>query len=999
MSKRLWVLYPLFALSGFSGLIYESIWTHYLKLFVGHAAYAQTLVLAVFMGGMGVGAWLAERYSGRLSNLLWAYAAVEGLVGLAGLAFHGVFGFVTHWAHATVLPMSCAPEGFCAVQWLLAGLLILPQSVLLGTTFPLLTGGVLRLAPANPGGKLALLYFLNSAGAVVGILGNGFVLVPAFGLPGSLLTAALINIGLAVALYFVGKPSSAAARPAPPAPSTASSSNTTVLLLAVALLTGLSSFVYEVVWIRMLSMVLGSATHSFEIMVASFILGLALGALWIRRRIDSAKQILTVLAVVQLLMGAFALLTLPLYNQTFETMAWLMAGLARSEAGYVLFTLAQTAIALVVMLPTTFCAGMTLPLITYHLFRKGSGERAIGQVYAANTVGAILGVLLTVHWLMPALGLVNSIVVGAAIDIALGLGLLAVQRHSAAITPRWPVVIATAGSMTLLLAAPLLFEFDPLRMTSSVFRLGRAAQDARAEVPFSADGKTATVHLVRQPDGMTSVLTNGKSDGAIQMIPGRPPGADEITMTLLGALPLAHRPRAEEVAVIGFGTGMSSATLLGSPHLKRLDTIEIEAAMVEAARRFQPVNALAFTDPRHHIVIEDAKSYFSRGRRTYDVIVSEPSNPWVSGVSSLFTEEFYARARQHLKDDGLLVQWMHVYEITPELVASVFAALTKTFPAFEVYVGAPGDLIILAPASGRLPARSDAPFGMPGVQAALQRVGIGSDGHLALQRLGDDRSLLPLLKSMATTTNSDFFPLVDLLGPKARFLRADAEELTRLHALEVPVLRALEKTERVGYPGAAPVGRPLAERQVAFVRAQQWAAFMRDGSLPAREHILLADVDLALIVRERLVGCRAEALSQAPWEGVLRFAAETLPFLSRADASALWQAIRGSPCAAAMGAWQRQWLEMFSLVAEDRWSEAGAVAVRLLADTQTRGNLQLVVLTQVATVAYLRDRRGEEAARTLEEGLRRLPPAERRLAWARLLAAQVGAQAGVAGRS
>ncbi len=1007
-------LYALFALSGFCGLIYESIWSHYLKLFVGHAAYAQTLVLAVFMGGMGLGAWLVSRLTVRISNLLWGYALAELLIGLSALAFHPAFGLATAWAHATLLPSACAPEGFCAAHWVLASLFILPQSMLLGTTFPLMTGGVLRLAPADPGRKLALLYFLNSIGAVAGVLASGFLLIPAFGLPGALLTAGLGNIFLAVAVYFLGKPAgsneakaaaevaadvaadmaadvSADMAPhavAPPVTARVSAAPAPLLamLLAVSLLTGLSSFIYEVAWIRMLSMVLGSATHSFEIMLASFILGLALGGWWIRSRIDGIRQTLVFLACVQLAMGALALLTLPLYNHTFDAMAWLMGGLARSESGYALFTLALTAISLAVMLPATFCAGMTLPLITYRLYRQGSGERAIGQVYAANTLGAIAGVLLTVHLLMPGLGLKGAMVIGAAIDIALGIFLLAPKFRNS-LPLRRPVAGLAVAALAIVIAAPWVYPLDPLRMNSSVFRVGRASLDEGTSVLFSKDGKTSTVHVARFTWGTTSLSTNGKSDGAIQMDPAKPVGGDELTMTLLGALPLAYLPGASDVAVIGFGTGMSSATLLGSPHLKRLDTIEIEPAMVEAAQHFRPVNELAFTDPRHHVVIEDAKSHFSRGRRRYDIIVSEPSNPWVSGVASLFTEEFYARARQHLNDDGLFVQWMHVYEITPELVASVFRAMTKSFPVYEIYMGTPGDMIIVAPAGGRMPQRTAALFDMPAVKTMLARAGIANDNQLSLQYLSNQRGLGPVLASYGATANSDFFPLVDLQGPKARYMGANATALTVLHTLDAPVLRALDGNARVGFDGDAPPSELILPRQLPYVRARQWASFVRDGVVPPQGLNHLGDMDLALIVRLRLFACRGSSLSDAPWEGVVKFAAETIPYLDAATGTALWQAVRASPCLRALSAAQRRWIDMFWFVAADRWEEAGALAERLLAEAEPSGPYQRLMLTQVSATAHVKQGRGEQAAKVLDAQLANLPAAERGNGWVRLLAA------------
>lgn len=992
MNKRpitLPALYALFALSGFCGLIYESIWSHYLKLFVGHAAHAQTLVLAAFMGGMGLGAWLTAKLTGRIRNLLWAYALVEATVGAAALIFHGAFATVTEWAYSSLLPATCAHDGTCWSQWAMAVAMILPQSILLGATFPLMSGGILRIAPQTPGRKLALLYFLNSIGAVFGVLASGFLLIPLAGLPGALLTAGLGNVALAVAVYFLGKPDpqSAQALPAPAAAQPLSAAPRVRALLVVSLLTGLSSFIYEVVWIRMLSMVLGSATHSFELMLASFILGLALGGWWIRKRIDRVADVLTYLAVVQLVMGVCALMTLPMYNHTFDAMAWLMSGLERNDTGYVLYTLALKVVALCVMLPATFCAGMTLPLITYSLFRAGSGERAIGQVYAANTLGAIAGVILAVYVLMPNIGLKLAMVVAAAIDVGLGIFLLRdrlMERAQVGLRVRGLAV----GALLATMLAPALFHFDPLRMGSSVFRLGRSSLAAETSILFAKDGRTATVQVALGPRGEATLSTNGKADGSVQMRADAPPSSDELTMVLLGALPLAYRPLASDVAVIGFGTGMSSATLLGSPHLKRLETIEIEPAMLEAARVYRSVNEATYTDARHRVVIEDAKAYFARGRRMYDVIVSEPSNPWVSGVSSLFTDEFYARARQHLRADGLLVQWLQLYEITPELASSVFRALGRSFPAYDVYVGAQGDAIIVASPNGRLPSRSPAMFEMPAVRAMLARVGIDSDSRLQLQFATNDRVLAPLMASYGSPANSDFFPIVDLYGPKARFQRADARIITALHLAEMPILRALDGVERLAFAGAASASTlPGMERQWPYLRARQLAAFVRHGHLPPAEGDLIGDYDAAIVLRNRLFTCQGDSMARAPWEGVVRFAAETIPNLSREESTELWQAVRDSPCAKALDVPQQRWLHVLGNVAAARWRDAGPLAQGLLADLDPGRHYLRAVLTQIAVVALLMQGEAAEAGRTLDAQVAKLPPAARLEGWARMLRA------------
>src|SRR5688572_24420363 len=286
--------YVLFTASGFAGLIYESIWTHYLKLFLGHAAYAQSLVLAVFMGGMAAGAAYCGRLSTRLANPLAAYAVVEAIVGLAALVFHEIFRLTTDWSYDSLLPR-LGNEWLALLAKLgVSCLLILPQSILLGMTFPLMSAGLVRAHPATPGESVAMLYFTNSLGAAAGVVASGFVLIAAVGLPGTLQVAGGLNLLIALVVWFLARPARHSAIETRPG-----SESGFGLLLVVAFFTGLASFVYEIGWIRMLSLVMGASTHSFELMLATFILGLALGGLAVRRRADSVREPAYLLAGVQ----------------------------------------------------------------------------------------------------------------------------------------------------------------------------------------------------------------------------------------------------------------------------------------------------------------------------------------------------------------------------------------------------------------------------------------------------------------------------------------------------------------------------------------------------------------------------------------------------------------------------------------------------------------------------------------------------------------------------
>ncbi|HEX7559145.1 MAG TPA: fused MFS/spermidine synthase, partial [Usitatibacter sp.] len=471
MSRRLEAVFLLFFASGFAGLIYESVWSHYLKLFLGHAAYAQTVVLVVFIGGLALGGWLCARVATRVRNPLRAYAWVEAAIGVIALVFHGIFIAATEWGYSTVLPATCDPGStFCAAQWVIAALLLAPQSILLGATFPLVSSAVLRLEPTQPGHHIASLYFLNSLGAVLGVLASAFLLIPAVGLPGTLRTAGALNIVLALGATLLSKspPPPLALVPMGYGARMHDARQVIRFLLATACLTGLSSFIYEIVWIRMLSLVLGASTHAFELMLASFILGLAIGGYWIRARIDRLGDPVRFLAIVQIAMGVAALATVVLYNGSFDLMAWLLSAVSRTAGGFILFNVTSTLIALIVMLPATICAGMTLPLITYRLLRSSEGERSLGLVYSVNTAGAIVGVIVAVHLLIVGLGLHGALVVGAGIDVALGLVLIARFRGEA--SARGASRRAVVGGLAAFIALAVFSDIDLRRSSSGVFR-------------------------------------------------------------------------------------------------------------------------------------------------------------------------------------------------------------------------------------------------------------------------------------------------------------------------------------------------------------------------------------------------------------------------------------------------------------------------------------------------------------------------------------------------
>ena len=857
-----------FILSGAAGLIYESIWSRYLALFVGHSAYAQVIVLVIFLGGMSLGATVASRRSERVAEPLLWYAIVELVVGLLGLVFHDAFGVVSALAYDTIFPALAGGPLLVVVKWMIAALLILPQSVLLGATFPLMTAGLLRRLgrdPADPaaasGRVIGVLYFANSIGAAVGVLLAGFWLIGAVGLQGTLLTAALVNIVVAVVTYVALQ----AMRSSEPTPAgtilvapTLPAEGLWTLLLGVSFGTAVASFIYEIAWIRMLALVLGSATHAFELMLSAFILGLALGAFWIRRRADTERDPMRLLGIVQVAMGTFALATLAVYGSSFHWMASLIEALDENTAGYRLYNLARYGIALAVMLPPTFCAGVTLPLITRMLLGAGHGERAIGAVYAWNTLGSIVGVAAAALWLMPLLGLKLLLVTGGAIDIAIGVVLLRV-RERARPEGKGTAMIAMIVGVLVIAGSLIAPPFDPGILSSGVFRYGTVPERGTREILFYEDGRTASVSVRLGSDSGYSLATNGKPDASISRYwfdepptvdsLKQPLGGDESTQVLLPLITLAHMPQARQAAVIGHGSGITSHLLLGSELLDDLVTIDIEPQMIEASKLFRPANLRAYDDPRSHFVHDDAKSYFAASAKRYDLILSEPSNPWVSGVSGLFTDEFYARVRTYLTPEGVFGQWLHLYEIDDALVLDVLAALHRNFRSYAVYLTNDVDILVVASNAERLATPDWSVAQYTDIALDLARfVPItpeALDATLLLMRT----ELAPLLDSFPDV-NSDFRPVLDLGAERTRFLGQSAAGFLGVSNARFDVAAALGgRTVRLGPALRASLAIPRVESQALVARVRSAEVLAPDDTVVAnrtfqRARIRQAQLDL-----------------------------------------------------------------------------------------------------------------------------------------------------------
>lgn len=895
------LLFILFSLSGFAGLIYESIWSHYVKLLLGHAAYAQTLVLSIFMGGLALGAWLISRVSTRVKNPLLWYALIEATIGLFGLLFHREFLLAKDILFLHALPAIDSPGLASLAKWSVATLLLLPQAILLGATFPLMSAAVIRFDRATSGRTLGMLYFTNSIGAVVGVLLSGFFLIEKFGLPGTSFTAGMVNISLAIFIWPLVRELTHT-EPVVEAATRNELAGGLGLLSSIAFLTGLASFFYEIGWIRMLSLVLGSSNQAFELMLSAFILGLALGSFFIRNQADNTRNIIYLLAWIQIFMGVAAAATLPMYTQSFAAMGFLRDALALTDQGYSLFNVGSHVIAMAIMLPATFMAGMTLPLLTNGLLRAGYGERAIGRIYAANTLGAIVGIVLAINILMPIAGVKNLIVAGALVDILAGFVLLARFKQSVTAS-RWRILPAAAALVAVVMLGQI--SFDEALLSSGVYRFGRTSLGERIEPIFYRDGKTATIAVIEHANGAIGIRTNGKTDALIHP-ENKPHSSDEVTMVLAAALPLSFNPEARDAANIGMGSGLTTHALLATDTIETVDSVEIEKAMVEGARYFGTRVARTFDDERSRIYIDDAKSFFSTIGRQYDIIVSEPSNPWVSGVASLFTQEFYEHITKHLKPKGLFVQWLQLYETNLNNIGSVIEALNAVFVDYRIYNTDDANILIIASSTATIPDPDPWIFTQPALKDELARAAIDTIDDLSIRYVGNKDKIAKLFPSKASPVNSDYYPYLSYRAPRSFFKRENAIEIPSLHTAPLPVLFWVN--------GTAPI-EALSESGRYFTTYDKYAAAkdVIDLSITARQSGRI--VFAIRRVADRLIRCQVERNPDKTLQDALfTIAAAVNPYLSQRELTSFWHGLANACPVTGLTSAEGDWLDLHSAI-------------------------------------------------------------------------------------
>jgi spermidine synthase/MFS family permease len=729
-----------FFVSGFAGLMHQVVWAKLLVQLIGATAHAQAAVLAVFMGGLAIGAaWFGRRVD-RHGRPLRTYVLIECAIAGYCLLLPLLLAAVSS-AYLALAARVFESSGLTLLlRTVLAAAVVLPPAVLMGATLPLLARSLIGRVEDTQR-RVADLYALNSLGAVLGAGLAGFITLPLIGVHASLAVAAALNGVAALLVWPRARREGGAAPAAAPAPTTATIYRPGQYrgALAALALSGFAAMGYEVIFTRLIALACGASTYSFTIMLMAFISGIALGGA-IASRLRAPRP-LWLLALTQLAVVVTLLATTPALSRLAYAIGRLRVA-TLADGDFPLFLAGQAALSLAVLLVPTTCLGLGFPLVARVQARQPDdlGWR-IGSTYAWNTVGNVLGATLTGALFIPWLGVLGAFHVALACSAAAGLVLLAVAEEAAP-RARLAALAATAAAAALYLAVGGGWT-DPLRFARAHLRLRQgpppgldaAALAKHPAASFAAWQQAFVIRPETQPafffaeDAHATVLAFEQKGTRWLVVNGKPDAStagDLDTQLLLAHAPLFLSPQARTVLVIGYGSGITAGAALRHP-VERVDVVEISPAVMAADGFFAEANQHVLADPRVRVFTDDGQSFVRAAPQPYDVIISEPSNPWIAGIGGLFTVEFFTAARDALTPGGVFVCWLHTYEQTDENVALILRTLQAVFPEVTVFANRNlGDAIAVASVEPLVPdfAAMEARFATADVRANLGRLGV-----------------------------------------------------------------------------------------------------------------------------------------------------------------------------------------------------------------------------------------------------------------------------------
>jgi spermidine synthase len=691
----------LFFLSGATGLVYELLWVRVLYQTFGSTIHSVTTVVVAYMAGLGLGAWFLGRRVDRHRRPAALYGWLEVAIGVFGVCSPLVLG-LAHRLYLSIAGAANLGTGTSvALRFGLAALVLLIPTTLMGGTLPVLTRAFMGEDRARLRPSLGRLYGLNTLGAVAGTALAGFFLIEFVGVRSSLWLTAALNIAIGVIALRLGRDASSADPGREPGEQQDPPRDLLrTLALALLAVTAFASLLDEIAWTRVLVMIVGGSTYAFTLILLMFLLGIGIGSVLVARRSATRAETAAAAGLAQGLTGVgsaglflfFGLL--PAYIIA----VFQVPGLGATPR----LLLMGVAVGAVVLVPAVGM-GMTFPLLAELTARDRASGADVGRAYALNTVGSILGAALTGFVLVVALGTQATLRVGLVLNALAALALAwaaargvpegSTQHHRLGIRVLGAGVLATIA-LVVAAAAPgwttRLIDLGATMyarqaMTPGVRRAFLEHRGAR-QLDFR-EGWNATVSVWQTEAGRT-LRVNGKVDASDR--------GDMDTQIMIGLAPVAARAGAASALIIGYGSGVTTRVVAAVPGMARVHVVEIEPAVLQMDSLFHHVNDTALARPNVTAVVDDARSALQLGRERYDVIVSEPSNPWVAGVATLYTPEFFRIVRRRLEDDGVFCQWIQLYQLPLPIIAGIVRNLREVFPHLEVWFTETHDVMVVA---------------------------------------------------------------------------------------------------------------------------------------------------------------------------------------------------------------------------------------------------------------------------------------------------------------
>lgn len=689
--------------SGVAALIYQVTWFKHLSYFLGNSTYTQSLVLATYMGGLAIGAWWWGRKADKSAKSLRVFAFLEIGIAIYCFFYYPIFEVLKScfidYVSTNDLPSDGGFTLFVKLIISAAGILI--PTILMGGTLPVLVKYF--SARINQVGKnVAIFYFINSLGAVIGTLIAGFYLLQFFGLRNTTYIGAGMDLAIGVVClllsYKIDSTSDAKNEKKEWKERFTLKKIQFKIVLLIAGISGLSAMIYEIVWLRLLIPILSSSTYSFSVILAVFISGITIGSYIVYRIIDRIKNPYRFLGYCQMGIVITILLSMPFYERLPYYIWSAIGDPATSSASYSFYIFIQFFFVFLLIITPTIFMGMTLPIASRLCVTevKNTGK-VIGKVFAINTLGTVIGSLAAGLFLIPLIGIKNTLQFAVLLNLVLALIVLLTKKL---VSRKIKIAILSVLGISILVyfgntrqdswAYSIMLSDVPRKINrikppDSYADFYRLAED-HDKIHYYQEGINGTI-VVAQKNKETYLFTNGKGDANSI--------SDLSSQISLGLTPIILHPSPDSVFVIGYGAGTTIGHVMLHSRVKYGEVAEISGEVIDASKYFNDINGEPLRNKNLRVIRDDGLSALLVSPRKYDVIISQPSNPWSAGMGSLFTQEFFQTCKDKLHKGGYVAQWFNLYEMDDKSLKLILRTALSEFKHVTLWHISNSDILIL----------------------------------------------------------------------------------------------------------------------------------------------------------------------------------------------------------------------------------------------------------------------------------------------------------------